>query len=252
MKTNKWGPFFEDISGWSDTQINAITFARFIMEHREFFPEGKIEIKKIFTWVYKNLSNDKWKLYGVTPVNEQTAYMVAGNSHTSRQAAAQLQYMSLTGDSGYYVPSLRQLAWATYMVDDDGKNRYPQDENWLTDGYGDYVRHYLRAMAANPSLTPPETHLLYSSSVVQQAIYRGQFYQYHFLDIKDTSDILLRYKVFDETGEEMIRMDSKPRGIFLGNSLLPVKNTDVEWRPLRVGGVLTIRRNNSKTVTITR
>lgn len=139
-----------------------------------------------------------------------------------------------------------------YMVDEDGKNRYPQDENWLTDGYGDYVRHYLRAMAADPSLAPPETHLLYYSSVVQQAIYKGKFYQHHFLGIKDTSDILLRYKVFDETGREMIRMDSKPRGIFLGNSLIAVKHTDVEWRPLSVGGVLTIRRNNSKTVAITR
>jgi len=26
------------------------------------------------------------------------------------------------------------------MVDDDGKNCYPRDEVWMTDGYGDYVR----------------------------------------------------------------------------------------------------------------
>ena len=33
LKTNKWGPFFEDIPGWSDTQINAITFAMFILRN---------------------------------------------------------------------------------------------------------------------------------------------------------------------------------------------------------------------------
>ena len=40
------------------------------------------------------------------------------------------------------------------MVAEDGRNRYPYDMVWLTDGYGDYVRHYLRAMAAAPELAP--------------------------------------------------------------------------------------------------
>ena len=48
LKTNKWGPFFEDIPGWSDTQTNAISFAQFIMEHRELFPDWKNEVKGIF------------------------------------------------------------------------------------------------------------------------------------------------------------------------------------------------------------
>ena len=49
---------------------------------------------------------------------------------------------------------MRRLNWATYSVDADGKNRYPNDDIWLTDGYGDYVRHYLRAMASFPELAP--------------------------------------------------------------------------------------------------
>jgi hypothetical protein len=60
----------------------------------------------------------------------------------------------LTGDRSGADHAIRQLNWATYMVDVDGKNRYMQDENWLTDGYGDYVRHYLRSMAAMPELAP--------------------------------------------------------------------------------------------------
>lgn len=50
--------------------------------------------------------------------------------------------------------AVRQLNWATYMVDKDGKNKYFHDEVWLIDGYGDYIRHYLRAMAAAPELAP--------------------------------------------------------------------------------------------------
>ncbi len=89
-------------------------------------------------------------------VNEQTAYEVPGNSHTSRQGADELLYTKLTGDSSRYENAVRQLIWSTYMVNDDGRNRYPNDENWLTDGYGDYVRHYLRAMAADPALGHPQ------------------------------------------------------------------------------------------------
>jgi hypothetical protein len=58
------------------------------------------------------------------------------------------------------------------MVDSDGKNFYPRDDIWLTDGYGDYVRHYLRAMASQPELAPDDqNHLLRTSSVIQSISY---------------------------------------------------------------------------------
>jgi hypothetical protein len=47
MKENKWGPFFEDVDWWSETQINAMTWARFIMEHREYFANWKNDVQKI-------------------------------------------------------------------------------------------------------------------------------------------------------------------------------------------------------------
>jgi hypothetical protein len=85
LQNNRWGPFFEDVQGWSDTQINATTFARFIMEHREYFPQWKQDVQSIFSWTYKTLGNDSWKKYGVTVVNEQTVYLNPGESHTSGQ-----------------------------------------------------------------------------------------------------------------------------------------------------------------------
>lgn len=253
LRNNRWGPFFEDIPGWSDTQINAITFAQFIMRRREYFPDWKDNVQAIFDWVYKKLGNEKWKQYGLTVVNEQTAYQVPGNSHTSRQASAELQLMRLSGDRSRFDHAVRQLNWATYMVDVDGKNRYMQDENWLTDGYGDYVRHYLRAMAAMPELAPAnEDHLLSSTSVVQHVFYKGQMGKYYFPPLKDTLNAQLHYAVFDEKGTEVLRLLQKPSGVLFDNKR--ANETDspegYEWNQLGTGGVLTIRRTKTKMVTI--
>jgi hypothetical protein len=253
LQNNRWGPFFEDIVGWSDTQINAVTFAQFMMDHPEHFPEWRKEVKGIFDWVYKNLGNNNWKKYGVTPVNEQTAYRVPGNSHTARQASAELQYMLLTGDVSGRDHAIRQLSWATYMVDVDGKNRYMQDENWLTDGYGDYVRHYLRAMAALPELAPPsQEHLLSTTSVIQHIFYQGQMGKYYYPMAKDTQNIRLHYMVYDNAGKEQIRLLKKPSGVLLDDRRATENGREegYEWRALSKGGILTIRRTKAKNVVV--
>jgi hypothetical protein len=253
LLNNRWGPFFEDIPGWSDTQINAITFAQFIMSHRDYFPEWRKEVRGIFDWVYQNLGNGKWKQFGVTPINEQTAYRVPGNSHTSRQASAELQYMFLSGDWSSRDHAIRQLNWATYMVDVDGKNRYMEDENWLTDGYGDFIRHYLRSMAAMPELAPAtQEHLVSSTSVIQHIFYKGQMGKYYYAMAKDTQNIQLHYMVYDDFGSEKIRLLKKPSGVLLENkqAVENKKEEGYEWKALEKGGILTIRRTKSKNVVI--
>ena len=124
-------------------------------------------MRKIIDWVHSNFSNTTWAKYGVVVTNEQSVYPEPGNSHSARQAADELLYCYLTGDTSLYTNAVRELNWATYPVDVDGKNCFPFDEPWLTDGYGDYVRHYLRAMATYPALAPVADHILSSSSVIQ-------------------------------------------------------------------------------------
>jgi hypothetical protein len=257
LQNNKWGPFFEDVPGWSDTQINAITFAQFMMNHQAYFPGWKTDVKKIFDWVYEKLSNEKWKKYGVTVVNEQTAYQQPGNSHSSRQASAELQYMSLTGDRYHYDNAVRQLNWATYMVDHDGKNRYPNDENWLTDGYGDYVRHFLRAMEAMPELAPSdEQHILSSTSVIGEAGYPPLADKYFGNDLgkTDPEKIKLFYRTFDSTGIEQVRLLKKPSSVMFdqkpANELKELSGEGYLWKPLSKGGVLTLKRLNSSKVIV--
>ncbi|HEY4936256.1 MAG TPA: hypothetical protein VII44_06740 [Puia sp.] len=253
LKENKWGPFFEDVDEWSETQINAMTFARFIMEHRVYFPDWKNDVQKIVAWVHKMFANDKWKKYGVIVTNEQTVYQTPANSHSSRQAADELLYVSLTGDSTMYKNAVRELNWATYMVDFDGKNRFPQDEPWLTDGYGDYVRHFLRAMDAIPQLTAPdEDHILSSTSVVQQADYEGFLKKFIYFNFENTdnSKVKLFYRTFDVTGMERIKLQRKPSSILLDNKPMnEIKRGEgYEWKPMTEGGLLIIRRENGRKV----
>jgi hypothetical protein len=248
LKTNKWGPFFEDIPGWSDTQINAVTFAQFMMNHTEYFPNWKTEVKGIFDWVYKTLGNKEWEKYGVIVVNEQTAYQTPGNSHSSRQASAELQFAALTGDQSMVQNAIRTLNWATYMVDNDGKNCYPRDEIWMTDGYGDYVRHYLRAMALKPELAPADqNHLLSSTSIIQLIEYPPALGKFWGSDIpaEKMKNTLINYRTFDNKSTEIIRMTQKPETVLVNNQQIPeteqTENEGWSWKPLGTGGILTVR-----------
>jgi hypothetical protein len=239
-KTNKWGPFFEDVPRWSDTQINAVTYAMFIMENPQLDPQWKQTVRGIFQWVYGELGDKKYSKYGVTVIDEQTAYRVPGNSHTSRQASMELMYWEKSGDTTYVRNAVRQLNWATYMVDDDGKNFYPTNAIWMTDGYGDYVRHYLRAMAAAPQLAPDnEDHLLKSSSIVKKITYNPE---------------AISYSVFDAASRELFRLTSKPKQVLVDGKVLDeVSDGNAvgwTWKPLDRGGVVGIHHDVGDDVSI--
>jgi hypothetical protein len=207
LKNNKWGPFFEDVPGWSDTQTNAISMAMFIITHRNLFPDWKNDVKGIFDWTYRELGNHEYAKYKVTVMNEQTVYRVPGNSHSSRQASVELMYTAASGDSSYMTNAIRTLNWATYTVASDGRNRYIRDDIWLTDGYGDYVRHYLRAMEAKPALTPTgQNHLLGTSSVITQIKYMPES---------------ITYTTYDNRSEETLRVKKKPTHITAGGKPIP-------------------------------
>jgi hypothetical protein len=244
LKTNKWGPFFEDVGAWSDTQINAITFARYILENPALFPGWQASVRHIFDWVYKELGNPKWEKYGAAVVNEQTSYRVPGNSHTSRQGAAELLYASKTGDMAAKEKGIRQLNWATYMVNDDGENTYPSykmGETWMTDGYGDYIRHYLRAMAAFPELAPAyQNHLVSSTSVIRRISYEKE---------------KIQYDTFDKKSVEILRLSSKPKSVVSGEAKLTEsdsagQNESWNWKSLNSGGILRIEHQNEAKIII--
>jgi hypothetical protein len=237
LKTNKWGPFFEDVPGWSDTQTNAITFAMFILQHPDLFPQGKEEVKGIIDWTYRELGNHEYEKYKVVVMNEQTVYRVPGNSHSSRQASVELMYAEKSGDSTYTANAIRTLNWATYTVADDGRNRYIRDDIWMTDGYGDYVRHYLRAMASLPELAPSnKNRFLGTSSLVTNILYEKDRIIYS--TFKGASDVL--------------RLTAKPEKITIdGMNLKEAASADSDgysWTPLTSGGILRLKHSGVKVI----
>ena len=206
LKSDKWGPFFEDVTEWSNTEINADTMAWYLLETPDRDPKAQPYARRLLDWTLATFGTNQWSKYGVTAIQEQTAYRVPGNSHSSRHASVELIYCERTGDAAHKAEAIRLLNWATYMVDTDGKNRYPNDDIWLTDGYGDYLRHYLRAMAAAPELAPPNRdHLLRSSSVIEQIEYGpGR----------------IRYRTFAPLSRERLRVSFEPAQVSAGEKRL--------------------------------
>ncbi len=207
LANNRWGPFFEDVStkDYSDTEINADTLAAYILEHPGWDPQWRAKARGILDWSYRRFANHEADRWGVVVINEQTQFPVPGNSHTSRHAAAELLYAEKTGDWSARDAAVRRLNWSTYWVDSDGKNQYPRDDNWLTDGYGDFVRHYLRAMASDPELAPGnQEHLLRTSSVIRS------------IDYGRSS---IRYEKYDAESEELFKLGSCSPGAMEGASV---------------------------------
>ena len=241
-----WGPFFEDVAGWSDTQINAMTFARFIMEHQSYFPDWEKDVSSIMNWVHTRLGNNTWSKYGVVATNEQTSYEVAANSHTARQGADELLFASLTGNVVLNQSALAKLIWSTYLVSDDGRNDFGNGEIWLTDGYGDFVRHYLRAMQVCPELAPDnQPHILYSTSVIQKVVYGDHTHS-------SIGQNAVQYVTYDHKGMEKIRLKRKPAGVFLHGRRLVENNKreGYQWTALESGGVLQVNRLSGNTISI--
>ncbi|NRF39596.1 hypothetical protein [Pedobacter foliorum] len=239
-KTNDWGPFFEDVPGYSKTQINATTYAMYVMEHKELYADWKKTVNSIFNWVHTTFNNKDWAKYGVTVTNEQTAYPVVGNSHTARQASMELLYWAMTGDTTLTRNAVRALTWATYAVDFDGKNYYPTNDVWMTDGYGDYVRHYIRAMSIAPQLAPSDSdHLLKTSSTVQHIDYQND---------------KISYRIFDQSSKDLLTLTSKPVKVSVNGKPLKESNdknkTGWFWQSLDKGGILCINQNSGSQVDI--
>lgn len=238
--TNDWGPFFEDVPGYSKTQINATTYAMWVMEHRELYADWRKTVNGIFDWVHEVFTNPSWDKYGVLTTNEQTAYPIVGNSHTARQGAVELYYWMLSGDDTLIQNAIRQLTWATYCVDHDGKSYYPTNDVWMTDGYGDFVRHYIRAMATAPQLAPSDVdHMLKTSSIIQKIVYK---------------DKRISYTIFDQKSNDLLRLISKPVKIVVnGKQLKEVNDKSADgwfWQQLDEGGILSVNQNLGSNIEI--
>lgn len=243
--SNAWGPFFEDVAIYSDTEINADTMAWYILEHPTWDARGNELARRTLDWSYDTFKDSTWSASGVTAIREQTAYQVPGNSHTARHYSVELIYAEKTGDSSRKAAAIRGLNWATYWVSVDGTSMYPDGSVWMTDGYGDYLRHFMRAMGAAPELAPADqNHLLRTTSVVKDVRYANH-------------DV--RYTVFDGASKEVLRISFVPTQVTSDGRALPRLSAAFQLATAEgyvfqsagdASGVLRIRHDSGTTIAV--
>jgi hypothetical protein len=176
--------------------------------------------------------------WGALAVSEQLEYMYKMGSHTSRFASVQALLHERTGDPAAREKAFRSFNWASYMCDRRGVVRVGpvESSHWFSDGYGDYIRHFMAGMGAVPEWAPPgENHLLRSSSVVTEVAYGPR---------------AVRYRTFDASGEEVLRLAFEPRTVTGDGEALPRASSTPGWSFEARSGVLRVRRSAARQVVV--
>jgi glutamine amidotransferase PdxT len=188
MQNNVWTQYFEDVGIQSNynsnlNQYNAMMTARYLLEHPEFDPNWETHVRGLITWVESIFSQTS---FGAATIKEQVpVFPYPMGSHTSRYASVNALLYEKTGDLVAKEKAYRSFNWASYMARSNGIDIDGPDVNnqWFTDGYGDYIRHFMTGLAAVPEWTPAnQTHLLRSSSVVKIISYSTNSVNYTTYD----------------------------------------------------------------------
>jgi hypothetical protein len=211
MKDDAWSGYFEDIEiqrapESNLNQYSPMRVARWLLLHPEADPDWQSHVAHLLDWVEQTFGgdteNEQGLQWGATVLSEQSADMVKMGSHTARFGATTALWAEATDDIGARERAARSLNWATYACDTEGVVSVGENKNegwWFSDGYGDYIRHFLVAMAAVPSWAPPrEIHVLRSTSVVSHVEYGpGR----------------VAWTTFDADATETLRVPSRPSSV---------------------------------------
>lgn len=227
MRNNLWSGYFEDVPVQNDpaadtTQYIPMQTASYLISHPEFDPDGGTHVPALLGWVEQRFAGDargmRGVLWGATTISEQGTDMAKMGSHTSRFAAVNALWAEAARDSTARNKAFRSFNWSTYMADDSGLVTVTPDGSegyWFSDGYGDYIRHFLIGMGAVPEWAPlHENHLLRSSSVVQSVSY---------------SPVQVTYQTFDSSAVDVLRLVFQPTRVIAGDrELMPGSALDDE------------------------
>ena len=232
LKTFNWNGYFEDVerdpSLSNRVQITPVELAKYLSENPQYDENADVHIPALLYYAFS-----AFKTKGMDAMNEQLWCFKPMGSHTARYASACALWFEQTGDEWFKEQAYRYLNTASYMTYDNGvvaTGPYYL-RTWFSDGYSDYIRHFLDALAAIPEWAPSdENHLLKSSSIVQQISY---------------NDKKIEYTTFDGQSTEKFRLDSKPKKVMVGKRKLNETSKQEEdgwlWEKLNKGGVFTVR-----------
>ena len=163
MQNNIWSNYFEDVPIQPNTnnfnQYSAMMTARYLLEHSELDADWERHVRDLISWVEANFSISA---YGANAIREQSVFWYPMGSHTARYASVNALLYEKTGDEVAKEKAYRALNWATYMARPDGVVIDGPEVNnqWFTDGYGDYIRHFMTSIGAVPTWAPDQQNHL--------------------------------------------------------------------------------------------
>lgn len=238
-----WSGYFEDIQNDPDlsnrNQVSPMETARYLIRNPELDPNINKTVPYLLSYVATAFRTD-----GLKAIKEQTWCYDPMGSHTARYASVCALWSDFTKDPYWKKEAFDFFNVATYMTDENGVVRVGPywAGSWFSDGYGDYIRHFLEGLEAVPEwVSDGKDHLLGSSSVVQSVLY---------------SDARIVYKTFDENAVEKLRMEAKPKSVTVnGKKIAEQKNPDAEgwqWEKMAKGGLLIIRHNSGAEIAISK
>jgi hypothetical protein len=235
MKTYIWNAYFEDIPNDPDrsnrNQVSPMETARYLLNHPQHDPKLDVTIPSLINWVESAFGTED-----MDAIKEQTWCYVPMGSHTARFASICAMWYEKTGDIRYKEKAYRYFNNATYCTDQNGVVRVGPTwpSSWFSDGYSDYIRHFMDGMAAVPQWAPAtEDHVLRSTSAVQKIKY---------------SSSGITVTTFDSEGELTVRMTAKPKSVLINE----VNVSRYQWQPLPKGGVLVLKYSGGNKISIAR
>lgn len=239
IRNDAWSGYFEDIDIQTDptanpNQYSALRTAQWLMAHPEEDPAWRDHAAHLMRWAGDTFGVDtaaeRGTQWGATVMSEQTADMAKMGSHTARFGATLALWSAAAGDAAARETAYRSLNWATYTCGDDGIVAVGEDKDegwWFSDGYGDYVRHFLVAMGAAPEWAPArEAHIVASTSLVTHVEY---------------SPASARWTTFDSDSVETLRLPALPSRVTGG---------DYDVEPIAPGAIVTVRHHGAGEVEV--
>jgi hypothetical protein len=197
--------------------------ARYLLEHPAADPDWKRHVAGLIGFVERtfvvDVPGEPAVQWGAPTVSEQSADMNKMGSHTARYASVLALWSERTGDVAAREKAWRAFNWATYMCRENGFVHVgPIDQGlWFTDGYADYIRHFMKGMGAVAEWAPDgESHLLRSTSTVRSVAY---------------TPARITYETFDRGSEETLKLAFVPKRASAGGSVLPAGQADARGAP---------------------
>jgi hypothetical protein len=253
-----WSNYFEDVADTplqNRNQYAPLELARYLLQHPDVTSDAVAKAKDLVDWVVdvfaQDFTNDDGlggmifepgMQFGAEAISEQELDTAKMGSHTARYASILALYYELTGDLSARERAFRSFNWATYCESEDGivnVGPNPREGFWFSDGYGDYIRHFMAGLGAIPEWVAPDSnHLVRSTSVVQSVAATAS---------------TLSYTTFDAAADDVLRLTSRVKLVEVDGAVAKRGAGDDEYTEEAVesgGVVVRLRRRSGASVRV--